>query len=174
MKKLILALIILLNINFASCAEIMNGTIVRVYARKPISTENYQVGDFVYFVNPTDMWQGREIIIPEGTVFVGNVATLHMPVQGVNASMSIKVDQMITPTGDSYDISATLTYKGKETIGGEQTSPASYNRSIHYIAPWRGVMQWVPSGEWLEGKHITITQKNELYITFTNNLILKD
>ena len=174
MKKIILTLLLLFNINIAKCIEIPNGTIVRVYPRKPISTENYQIGDFVYFVNPTDMWQGTKILIPESTVFAGTIATLHMPVQGVNASMSMKIDKMILPTGEKYDISATITHNGKEILGGEQTNPASYNRSIHYIAPFRGVMQWVPSGEWEEGTHITIDQKKELYVTFTNNLILKD
>ena len=174
MKRFFLTFLTLLIGNFASCAEILNGTIVRVYPRKPISTENYQIGDFVYFVNPIDMWQGNEMLIPEGTVFTGAIATLHMPTQGVNASMSMKINQMILPTGKKYDISATITHKGKEIFGGEQTNPASYNRSIHYIAPWRAVGQWVPSGEWQEGKHITLTQKNELYITFTNNLILED
>ena len=174
MKKIFLALIILLSTSIAYCAEILNGTIVRVYPRKPISTENYQIGDFVYFVNPTNMWQGNKILIPEGTVFTGNIATLHMPTQGVNASMSMKINKMILPTKEQYDIDATITYKGKEILGGEQTNPASYNTSIHYIAPFRGVKQWVPSGEWEFGSHITLTQKNELYITFTNNLILKD
>ncbi|MBR2386326.1 hypothetical protein IKA92_03420 [bacterium] len=174
MKKIALILLLLIGINTAQSAEILNGTIVRVYPRKPISTENYQIGDFVYFVNPIDMWQGNEILIPESTVFTGHIATLHMPVQGVNASMSMKINKMILPNGKQYDIDATITHKGKEILGGEQTNPASYNTSIHYIAPFRGVKQWVPSGEWEFGSHITLTQKNELYITFTNNLILED
>ena len=175
MKKFLLSLFAFFIISqTAQALEIIKDTLVRVNPRKPISTQNYTEGDFVYFVNYTDMWQGTEILIPKSTVFAGHINFLKMPVQGVNGAFTMKIDKMLMPNGDVYDINAIITYEGKEQIGGELAPPADYTKAIHYIGQFRALQQWVPAGHYEFGKHTTITQKNDLYIIFKENLILKD
>jgi len=183
MKKFFLLLIPLLlalnalTLNVAFCETVIpKGTIVQVYAKKPISTMNYQEGDIIYFVNPSDVWSGEENIFPKNTIFTGHINFLKMPVQGVNGAFKGKITKVILPTGEQFNINAVIHYKGGTTVGGELTSPASYNRAVHVTQGWTfmsGTLQWVPSGEYEFGQHATLTTKDPVFILLEDDYIMR-
>jgi len=145
---------------------------VMVYPKRPISTETYQEGDFVYFVNPSDVWLGEKNIFPKNSIFVGHVSLLKMPVQGINGAISMKITEVAYPDGRSKAIDATIYHNGKDVIGGDLTPPASYNTSIHRQGGWaRGALQWVPSGVYEFGKHTNIPSSEAVFVVLDENFI---
>lgn len=175
MKKLFLLAFLLLIVfaPLAQSAEVLKGTMVMVYSKKPISTEFYQENDFVYFINPVDVFQGEENIFPKNSIFIGYVNFLKLPVQGVNGAIGIKITEVIFPNGKKQKINATIHHQGEAKIGGSLTPPASYNKSIHYWKGWqRGAIQLVPSGEYEFGKHTTIPVNEGLFVVFDENINL--
>ncbi len=161
-----------LNVSL-SRVEIPKGTMVMVYPKKPISTDGYQENDFVYFVNPADVWLGDKNIFPKNSIFVGYVNFLKLPVQGINGAIGIKIKEVVLPNGYTQEIKATIYHNGDKIIGGTLTPPASYNTSVHRQGGWaRGALQWVPSGVYEFGKHTTISSSEPVFVVLDENSYL--
>ena len=172
MKRLFTAILFIFFAISPAFSQLSKGTMIMVYPKRPISTETYQEGDFAYFVNPSDVWQGEKNIFPKNSVFIGHVNFLKMPVQGVNGAISIKITEVVYPNGASRNINATIHHGGKAIIGGNLTHPASYNTSIHLQRGFgRGALQWVPSGEYEFGKHTTIHQNEAVFVVLDDKFI---
>jgi len=183
MKRVLLTILFMFSLTAAAQAEtltvslsrveIAKGTMVMVYPKRPISTEIYQENDFVYFVNPADVWLGDKNIFPKNSIFVGYVNFLKLPVQGVNGAIGIKITEVAFPNGYTQEISATIYHNGEKIIGGTLTPPATYNKSIHRQGGWaRGALQWVPSGEYEFGKHTTIPSSEPVFVVLDENSYL--
>lgn len=181
MKKLLLSLCIIILIltglsntliQAAPKAAVPKGTMVMVYPAKPISTDGYQENDFVYFINPSDVWQGETNVFPKNSVFKGYVNFLKLPVQGVNGAIGMKINEVVYPNGKKQRIAATIFLSDSAIIGGTLTPPATYVTSIHRTKGWaRGALQWVPSGEYEFGKHTTIPTSEALFVVLDENFI---
>lgn len=176
MKKFLLILFVAfvfgVNNAFAKdvTGELSKGTFVMVYPKKPITTETYQEGDFVYFVNPSDVWQGDYNVFPKDTIFAGFVSMLKLPVQGINAALQIKITEVVYPNGRAQDVNATIYKNDKSTIGGGLTPPASYNKSVHKTRGWAGgALQWVPSGVYEFGKHTVMPTNEPVFVVLDEN-----
>ena len=147
---------------------------IPVNPTKAISSSTLEEGDFVYFIVPSDLWLGEYKIIPKNTIIKAKITMLKMPITGINAAMRIEALEMVSPDGRKNSIKGTVTYKGERQIGGDLTPPASYNKALH---PRKGeyyngvVAQYVPSGEYEFGQHITLMPNDTLYIILDEDFI---
>ena len=178
-KKLYILFICLISFCMASLAydiKIPKGTLVKVYAKVPYTTEHLEVGSNVYFISPSDVWVQETKVISKGDIFLGNVNMLKLPIQGVNAAMSISITDILTPSGEKYSIKGRLIFASKDVLGGDLTNPASYNKTIHprkvYGNIWGGTMQYVPSGEYEFGSHVGISQKDMIFVQFDEDFYI--
>ena len=178
-KKLLFLFFIIFvtNIFFLAKSEeyrhfMPKGSMVKVYTKIPLSTKNLEEGSEVYFIAPSDVWVVEKKAIKKGDIFLGHVSMLKMPIQGVNAAMSIDITDIIDKnTNEKIPIKAKLIFSnGEEILGGDLTNPASYNTTIHprrvYGNRWGGTLQYVPSGEYEFGQHVNITQRDSVFVRF--------
>ena len=153
---------------------IPKGTLVKVYTKTPISTEQLEEGSEVYFIAPADVWVVEKKMIEKGEIFKGYVSMLKMPVQGVNAAMQITITDVINPKNQTKkSMSGKIIFANSETLGGNLTNPATYNTTIHprkvYSNIWGGTLQYVPSGEYEFGQHVKVNQKDSLFVQFNED-----
>lgn len=151
------------------------GSMIKVYTKVPITTQNLSVGSPLYFIVPSDVWVLEKKAIEKGDIFLGEVSMLHVPIQGVNAAMSVDIKTLVKKTTkEKKQIKAKLIFSnGSEILGGNLTSPMSYNTTVHprkvYGNIWGGALQYVPSGEYEFGKHMTINSRDILFIKLDEN-----
>ena len=153
---------------FAYEEYLPKGSLVKVYAKIPISTSNLEEGSEVFFVAPADVWVIEKRAVERGDIFKGYVDNLKMPVLGVNASMSIKITSIVDKYGDEREIKGRIIFAGSDILGGNLTNPASYHKVIHprkvYGNNFGGTLQYVPSGEYQYGNHVEVTARDNLFV----------
>jgi len=153
---------------FENSTKISKGVMIQAYPMKTISTASLNEGDTVYFINPADLWAYEINVLPKNSYFRGYVEMLKMPIKGINAAIVIKITEVILPDGSIKKMNATVTNNGSGQIGGNLTPPASYNKSVHPREGmyWKraGVLQYVPSGDYEMGLHITLPTSDPVYI----------
>ena len=147
------------------------GTLVKVLTRMPLTTEHLEEGSLVYFIAASDVWVVEKKVIEKGEIFKGYVSMLKMPVQGVNAALSIAITDIINlKTKERREIKGRVIFSNSDVLGGNLTNPASYNTTIHprkvYGNIWGGTLQYVPSGEYEFGSHVAISQRDNLFVQF--------
>lgn len=182
MKKILMTIatlaILVNNWAFASdFAELQKGSIILVYPKKIITTATVQEGDEVYFISPADIWVNEIKIIPKNAIFVGYIDMLKMPIKGINAAFSVKINKLILPNGEVKDFIATLSNGKTNIIGGELTPPVSYNKTIHpYKTRWKwsGSTQWVPSGDYEFGRHTSVSPRNQLFVVLDEKYLIEN
>lgn len=173
LKKVVLILFTLFFTNltcFSWEVCLQKGTLVKVYTKIPLSTEHLEEGSRVYFIAPADVWVLEQKAVEKGDIFIGHVSMLKMPVQGVNAAMSITITDIVKPSGEKYPVSGRIIFSNKDVLGGNLTNPASYNTTIHprkvYGNIWGGSLQYVPSGEYEFGSHVGIDTRDNIFVQF--------
>jgi len=147
------------------------GTLVKVLTRMPLTTEHLEEGSPVYFIAASDVWVVDKKVIEKGEIFQGYVSMLKMPVQGVNAALSIAITDIVNlKTKEKQQIKGRIIFSNSDVLGGNLTNPASYNKTIHprkvYGNIWGGTLQYVPSGEYEFGSHVAISQRDNLFVQF--------
>lgn len=183
MKKIILKSVICIFIGvlaqipaFANINTIFlaKDAFIPVHPTKPLSTSVYEEGDTFYFIVPSDLWIDEYKIVPKNSVIKSRITMLKMPVTGINAALKIKAEEIIFPNGMHYPISGSIAYKGETQIGGDLTPPLSYNKSLH---PRKGeyyngvIAQYVPSGEYEFGQHVTIMPNEILHVVLDEDFM---
>lgn len=144
---------------FAREITLSKGAFIPVYPTRTLSTSVQEEGDNTYFIVPYDMWIDEVKIVPKNSIIKARISMLKMPIQGINAAMVIETENITFPSGEKYDFKGKIAYKGEVQIGGNLTPPASYNKSLHMRRGeyYNGVIaQYVPSGEYEFGQHVTI------------------
>ena len=156
------------NAALAYDTYVPKGTLIKVYTKIPLTTEHLEENSIVYFTIPSDVWVQETKAFAAGDIFKGYVSMLKMPVQGVNAAMQIKITNVIKQEGYMEDVSGTLIFGNKDTLGGNLTEPASFNKSYFprkvYGCIWGGTYRYVPSGEYEFGKHMVINMRDSLFV----------
>ena len=171
-KKILLIFLTLIFTNLYCLSyeyHLPKGTLIKVYTKVPLSTENLEEGSKVYFIVPSDVWVVEKKAIEKGEIFQGYVSMLRMPIQGVNAAMKITITDIINPkTMTKKQVNGRLIFNNRDAIGGNLTNPASYNTTIHprkvYGNLWGGTLQYVPSGEYEFGQHVMINQRDNIFV----------
>lgn len=183
MKKIISKILLIITILAMPIYAIAQDTqyylskdaFIPIHPTKTLSTSVYEEGDVVYFIVPSDLWIDEFKIIPKNSIVKANIDMLKMPITGINATLKIKTKEIIYPTGERYQINGSVAYKGEKQIGGNLTPPLSYNKALH---PRKGqyyngvVAQYVPSGEYEFGQHITIMPNEILHIILEEDFII--
>ncbi len=179
-RKFILIILTLFVTNITTSAYdlcLPKGSLIKVYTRIPLNTSNLEEGSEVYFIAPADVWVLEERAIKKGDIFHGYVSMLKMPVEGVNAAMSIKITSVESSDGSEKNINGRIIFPGsRDVLGGNLTNPASYNKTIHpkkvYGNIWGGTLQYVPSGEYEFGHHVEVTQRDSIFVELNENFYM--
>lgn len=173
-KRILLIILTLFLTNlfcFAYEPYIPKGSLVKVHTKIPLTTEHLQEGSEVYFIASADVWVVEKKAIEKGEIFQGHVSMLKMPIQGVNAALSIEITNVINPkTKEKFPMQGRIIFSNSDVLGGDLTNPASYNTTIHprkvYGNIWGGTLQYVPSGEYEFGSHVGISQRDNIFVQF--------
>lgn len=179
-KKIFFILLILfvtIITTFAQDVCLPKGSLIKVYTKIPLNTSSLEEGSEVYFVAPADVWVFENKVINKGDIFNGYVSMLKMPVQGVNAAMSIKITSVETQDGHERKLDGRIIFEGsKDVLGGNLTYPASYNKTIHprrvYGNIWGGTLQYVPSGEYEFGHHVEVTSRDSIFVELDDDFYI--
>ncbi len=172
MVKKILLIILTLFFTNTFCiaweANIPKGSLIKVYTKSPLNTRNLEEGSRVFFISPCDVWILEQKAIEKGDIFEGYVSMLKMPVQGVNAAMSINIDSLVKTNGEKRNLEGKIIFSSSDVLGGNLTNPATYNTTIHprrvYGNHWGGTLQYVPSGEYEFGSHVGVNSRDSLFV----------
>ena len=173
MSKKILLIILTFMINLtAFCYEpfLAKGSIVKVAAKEPITTQNLEEGSIVYFIATSDVWVLEKKAIEKGDIFKGYVSMLKLPTMGVNAALSIKINEIHKSSGEKKTIEGRIIFSNSDILGGDLTNPLSYNKSFFpkkvYGNTWGGTYRYVPSGEWEFGQHVRVDSRDSIFVQF--------
>lgn len=148
--------------------SLAEGSFLKGISQRQISTAIAKVGDMEYFINPTDVFIGETNIIPKNSVYIGVIESVMAEVEGINASMKIKITKVVTPDKVEHPLDAYVYWKGKTTIGGDLTDVQYYEKMPHYPGTWKkGALQLVPTSIRYFGKPTVIHPGDE--VTFVMN-----
>ena len=177
MKKNLFIILMMIFLNPVFATEgfypyLSKGTFVPLCPMQTISTSVLEMGNQVGFIVPSDMWIGNHKIIPKNSMVLGHITELSMPVTGINASMKIAAHSICFRSGECFEIQGDVAYRGETRIGGDLTPPLSYNVSMHpakgeyYVGAFG---QYVPSGKYEFGQHVTILTNETLHLILTED-----
>ena len=153
--------------------NIAKGSFLKGINLRDISTSTVKVGDIQYFINPADIFIGTSNVIPKDSVYIGRVEQVLEAVEGINASMKIKVYKVITPSKDEYMLDAYVYWKGSTTIGGDLTPVAYYKKMPHYPGDWKkGALQLVPTTIREQGRPTVLRAGDEITFIINSDLSL--
>ena len=151
---------------------IRGGTFIRVVNVRDINSFTADIGDECEFINKYDMFIDEYLVIPQNSKVYGVIEDVREPVQGTNGAIKIKIDRIVTPYGDkTFYPDAHIYTTSDNYIGGEQTKPAYYKKTPHYIEGWGyGILQLAPINIYEQGKHAEIKPGAELLVIFHKDL----
>lgn len=169
---LILGLFLSINLSFAQEYEypefktlkVSEGTLLKVVNQREISSALLDAGDTVTFINPQPLYLEDYVLIPKSAIFYGYIEEILEPVEGVNASIKIKLQKVIFPDLNEYPLSAKILYKGKNYVGGELAPVRLYKTTPHFIEKiGGGYLQYTPTSYRYLGSHTIIKPGEELF-----------
>ncbi len=134
------------NLRNYKSIQLAKGSFLKAISQREISTSTAKAGDVEYFINPADVFVGTSNVIPKNSVYLGEVEEVMEAVEGINASMKIRIYKVITPDRNEFAINANVFKNGSTTIGGDLAEVAYYTKMPHYPGDWKkGALQLVPT-----------------------------
>ena len=134
------------NLRNYKSIQLAKGSFLKAISQREISTSTAKAGDVEYFINPADVFVGTSNVIPKNSVYLGEVEEVMEAVEGINASMKIRIYKVITPDRNEFAINANVFKNGSTTIGGDLAEVAYYTKMPHYPGDWKKVaLQLVPT-----------------------------
>ena len=134
------------NLRNYKSIQLAKGSFLKAISQREISTSTAKAGDVEYFINPADVFVGTSNVIPKNSVYLGEVEEVMEAVEGINASMKIRIYKVITPDRNEFAINAHVFKNGSTTIGGDLAEVAYYTKMPHYPGDWKkGALQLVPT-----------------------------
>ena len=153
--------------------KLATGSFLKGISQRDISTSTVKVGDVEYFINPADVFVGESNIIPKDSVYLGEIEEVVAPVEGINASMKIKIYKVITPDKNEYALDAYVYKNGSTRIGGDLAEVAYYTKMPHYPGDWKkGALQLVPTSIREMGHPTVIRAGDEVNFIINSELSL--
>ncbi|MGN0015653.1 MAG: hypothetical protein ACI37T_09580 [Candidatus Gastranaerophilaceae bacterium] len=152
--------------------KISAGTFIRAMNLRDINTLVNDIGDECEFINVTDMFIGDYLVLPKNSHIYGSVEDIREPVQGNNAAIKIRIDKIVTANGDyTYFVEGHISGGADNYIGGEDTAPAYYKTTPHYIGGWGGgILQLLPMNVYAFGEHKKIKAGEEVFVILHKDL----
>ena len=146
------------------------GTFLRAISQREISTATSKIGDEVRFIATMSTFAKDCVIVPAGSIYVGQIKELYSPVEGSNAAMKIEINKILFPNGTEKIINASLYSENNNLFGGEATPPAYYMKVPHYNYGWKGGgLSYQHSGIYQMGVPTVIKAGAELLIILNEN-----
>lgn len=148
--------------------EIPTGTFIPAMSAQEISTQICPQGYKVKFVSTNDLFMYETNIIPKDTELFGYIEKLNEPVVGTNASMVIKITNMVLPDGFEIPIRGYIYTSNNNIIGGGISEPTKYVKVPHYQSDYRkATLQLRPGMERKMGTHTVIRPGEDQIIILT-------
>lgn len=178
MKKLFISLILLLFLNICALSAIADdicipkGTFFRVINIRELYSPIMDEGDTVSFLMSEPLYIRNHKLFPANSIMFGYVAKINEPVEGINASMKIKITKIYTPDEKEYDIKGTVISGGNDYIGGDLTPVRLYKKTPHFIKGLGGgVLQLTPTNFRYYGENLTVKAGAELFVALDEDFI---
>ena len=143
---------------------IPSGSYIPVMNTAEISTAFSDTNSIVKFIGTNDFYINDVNVLPRGTEFYGYIEKVNEPVIGTNGSMIIKMVKMHYSDGFEQLISGYIYSPNNNLIGGELTSPASYDAMPVYpqgFFPEKAYITMVPGATRQKGTD-TVIQAGEM------------
>ncbi|MBQ2611816.1 hypothetical protein IJF81_05415 [bacterium] len=153
--------------------EIPTGTFIPVMVTSDISTETCSEGYKVRFLATNDLYMYDRTVIPENAEFYGYVEKVNLPIIGTNASMKIKVVNMVLPGGQQTPMRGYIYTPNNNLIGGEMAPTKKWVKMPHYQSKFKYVnLSARPSLERSMGVHVGFRTGENLVIVLTDPLFI--
>ena len=144
------------------------GTFIKVINLQEFSTEYNDDTTKLKFAATDDTYMYDTVVVPKGTIILGEIEKVNEPIVGTHASMVVKLTKMQLPDGFEIPIKGYI-YSGKPgyVLGGTVTEPESYKKLPHYQEGlYKGTLRWIPGPTLKMGEHLTIAAGAELVMVF--------
>ncbi len=151
------------------------GTFIPVINLQNISTETCPEGYKAKFQVSDDLFIDETNVIPRGTDVYGYIEKINEPIIGTNASMKIKITQIVMSDGYEIPIKGYIYTSNDNKIGGGITEPSKYVKMPHYQSKFQGIswnhrgatLQIRPGGQRSMGQHTTVSSGERLIVVLT-------
>lgn len=148
--------------------ELPAGTFIQVINLREFSTKYCDESTRVSFVATNDTFMQDIKLIPKGTIFNGFIEKMNDPIIGTNASMVVKITQMVLPDGFSIPMKGYIYTNNKNMIGGGMTEPLVWHKQPHFQQGFGiGTIKFVPGPERKMGEHLTVAAGADLLIVLS-------
>ena len=152
--------------------NIKKGALFKVINLREISSAILDEGDNISVLLSEPTYVDKSILFPKNSIFHGYVEKINEPVEGINASIKVKMTQIVTPDDKRYYIHGYLTQGSGDTIGGAATPTKYYMGIPHYIEGiGGGVLRYAPTGSNYMGENLIIKAGAELFVIFSADFI---
>lgn len=148
------------------------GTFIPVISAQEISTAYFDVGTAVKFISTNDLYLRDTNIIPQNTQFFGVIEKINEPIIGTNASMIIRITKLRLSDGFENPIKGYIIVNDSRIIGGELTSPVTYELKQSLRQGFKSMVGYVPGPTRNMGEHKVIASGADLIIMLTESLYI--
>lgn len=149
--------------------ELPAGTLIQVINLREFSTKYCDETTKVSFIATNDTFMQDMKLIPKSTVFHGFIEKMNEPIVGTNASMVVKITQMVLPDGFKIPMKGYIYTNNKNLIGGGMTEPAIWHKQPHFQQGFGiGTIKYVPGPQRKMGEHLTVAAGAELLIVLSS------
>ena len=167
-----------INLRPAKTLYLPKGTFIKVTNLKEFSSQFIDEGDEIKMQSTYDVYLGETNLVPQKSIFYGTVEKVREPVQGTNASITIRMTKFVTPEGIPYEINAYVSANGTDTfLGGGRAPALYYTRMPHYsrwqLTKWKvGAAQYCETNTRQFGAHTIVKPGAELILILQDNMNL--
>ncbi len=159
--------------NIESYPSIKSGAFIKVMVIEEFSTLVSDIEDIVKFINTQDLYIYETKVVPEGTIFYGEIEDILEPVAGSDGALKINIYKMITPDKKVYKIKGHIYSENNNYIGGKETANMYYHKVPHYGSKLKPMLQVAPLNVYEMGQHTVVKPGAELFIILEEDVILK-
>ena len=153
--------------------SLKSGVFIKVMVLEEFSTLTSDIEDTVKFINTQDMYIYETNVVPEGTIFYGEIEDLLEPVSGRDGALKINIYKMITPDKKVYKIKGHIYSENENYIGGKKTANMYYHKVPHYSSKLKPMLQAAPLNVYEMVQHTVVKPGAELFVILEEDVILK-
>lgn len=105
--------------------ELKPGTALQIFLQTPINTATNQAGDPVEGAMTQNLYLGDTLLLSKNTRLTGSIVRLDPPMQGRNAILAIRFNEIILDNGERLPIESHLKTEHPEHIWGGEATPGT-------------------------------------------------
>ena len=152
--------------------RVPKGTFFRVINIRELYTPILDEGDTVGFLLSQPHYIRDYMIFPQNSIMLGYISKINEPVEGINASMAININKVVTPSGEEFPLKGTIISGGNRFLGGDLAPVKLYNSTPHYIKGLGGgVLQLTPTNYRYYGENLKVKAGTELFVELSDDFV---